>query len=212
MTRIESIEARVHGRYLVEDGDPARVLAGFHGYAQNAGEMLDDLRAIAPAEWTIVGVQGLHRFYRSRSRITVASWMTREDRELLIADTIAYVDAVIDAVAGPAALARLVYCGFSQGVATAFRAAVRGRRRPDAVIALGGDVPPELLQEHGAVFPRTLLARGRLDLVYRDSTLEQDRAALDARGTMVETFTGDGGHEWTEAIRARAAALLRELA
>ncbi|HET7619829.1 MAG TPA: hypothetical protein VFK20_15085 [Vicinamibacterales bacterium] len=212
MTRIETIEARVHGRYAVEEGDPARVLAGFHGYGQNAGEMLDHLRTIAPAGWTIVSVQGLHRFYRPRSRITVASWMTREDRDLLIADTIAYVDAVIDAVAGPATLTRLVYCGFSQGVATAFRAAVRGRRRADAVIALGGDVPPELLEDHAAAFPRTLLARGRGDLVYGDVTLERDRAALDARGTIVETFTADGGHEWTDAFRARAAALLHDLA
>lgn len=210
MTRIETIETRIHGRYLVDDGDPARILAGFHGYAQNAGDMLADLRTVAPAGWTIVTVQGLHRFYRPRSTITVASWMTREDRELLIADTIVYVDRVIDAVAG-STLARLVYCGFSQGVATAFRAAVRGRRRADAVIALGGDVPPELLADDASTFPRTLLARGRLDAAYPAETLERDRAALEARGTAVETLTSDGGHEWTDAFRARAAAMLGDL-
>ena len=45
------------------------------------------------ASWTRVAIQGLHRFYRGRSRTTVASWMTRQDRELLIADNVAYVDA-----------------------------------------------------------------------------------------------------------------------
>ena len=47
--------------------------------------------------WLIVAVQGLHRFYTKGGDV-VASWMTREDRELAIADNVAYVGQVIDAV------------------------------------------------------------------------------------------------------------------
>ena len=42
----------------------------------------------------------------------------------------------------------------------AFRAGVLGARKADAVLALGGDVPPELLADDRRSFPRVLLARG----------------------------------------------------
>ena len=73
--------------------------------------------------------------------------MTRQDRELAIADNLAYVDGVIDAASREMAAtpARLVLAGFSQGVAMAFRAAAAATtRRVDGVIAVGGDVPPEI--------------------------------------------------------------------
>ena len=44
-------------------------------------------------------MQGLNRYY-TRHGDMVAAWMTREDRELAIADNIAYVAAVLDAVTG----------------------------------------------------------------------------------------------------------------
>ena len=43
--------------------------------------MMDDAaRHPGRGSWTRVSVQALHRFYRGRSEITVASWMTRQDR------------------------------------------------------------------------------------------------------------------------------------
>ena len=53
--------------------------------------------------------------------------MTRQDREAAIADNIDYVDRVVAATR--TAAEPLVFAGFSQGVAMAFRAAVRGKRR-----------------------------------------------------------------------------------
>src|SRR5437879_1999837 len=115
-----------HGRYLV--ARPARVplhpstpplLVGFHGYAEDAEIQLARLQSIPGADrWLIVSVQALHRFYRGRSREVVASWMTRQDRELMIADNLAYVSTVISALGGEAAMMNaLVFAGFSQGVA-----------------------------------------------------------------------------------------------
>src|SRR4029079_11941000 len=158
------IETRTHGRILIDDdrsGPELRILAGFHGYGQNAEELLQELRAIpVPNGWTIVSIQGLHRFYRRRTDLTVASWMTRQDRELLIADNIAYVDEALARAAAGRPIARLVLCGFSPGAAMAFRAAARGRHRADVVVALGGDVPPELLADRTVSFDRVFLARG----------------------------------------------------
>ena len=126
-----NIPVTTHGRLLVDEDRAAapslRLLVGCHGYAQSADEMMEMLGRIPAGEgWTRVSIQALHRFYRGRSEITVASWMTRQDRELLIGDNVAYVDAAIAQVAGARAIERLVFCGFSQGVAMAFRAGLLG--------------------------------------------------------------------------------------
>src|SRR4029078_10644599 len=98
-----NVAATAHGRVLVDEAPegPVRLLVGFHGYAQNAEEMMEMLRAVPVGRsWTRGAVQGLHRLYRRRSELTVASWMTRQDRDTLIADNVQYVDAAIDAAAG----------------------------------------------------------------------------------------------------------------
>ena len=97
-----TIATGTHGRYLVvppaADG-PAPVLIGFHGYAEAAETELDRLRAIPGADrWRLVSIQGLHRFYQRRRDEVIASWMTRQDRELAIADNRGYVAAVLDAL------------------------------------------------------------------------------------------------------------------
>ena len=207
-----SIPITTHGRLLIEDAlapQPFRLLVGCHGYAQSADEMMELLRSIPTSSaWTRLSIQALHRFYRGRSETTVASWMTRQDRDTLIGDNVAYVDAAIGEAAGGRAIDRLVFCGFSQGVAMAFRAGLLGRRRADAVLALGADVPPELLANPALTFPRVLLARGTRDEWYTDAKLQADAAGLQARGTPVATLTFDGAHEWHEEFATRAAVLL----
>src|SRR4051812_36982995 len=98
-----SIAVRTHGRYLV-DAPPsasAGLVIGCHGYAESAETQHARLRSIPGTEhWTCVAVQGLHRFYRGRTEEVVASWMTRQDRDEMIADNIAYVSAVVDDVLG----------------------------------------------------------------------------------------------------------------
>ena len=211
-----NIPITTHGRVVVdEDGvppAPLRLLVGCHGYAQNADEMMAWLSGIpAVGGWTRVSVQALHRFYRGRSEITVASWMTRQNRELLMADNVAYIDAAVADVAGARAVEGLVLCGFSQGVAMAFRAGILGAVKADALLALGGDVPPELLADAGVTFPRVLLARGTRDAWYSAAKLEADEAALRTRGARVDTLTFDGAHEWHKDFGAKVQEFLRQL-
>jgi predicted esterase len=203
-----NVPVTTHGRILVDDGQAAalRLLVGCHGYAQNADEMMEMLRGIPAGDGcTRVSIQALHRFYRGRSQVTVSSWMTRQDRELMIGDNVAYVEAAVAAVAAGRPIERLVFLGFSQGVAMAFRAGLLGARRADAVLALGGDVPPELLADATVTFPQVLLARGTRDEWYTSAKLDADEAALEARGARVETLTFDGAHEWHPDFAARAA-------
>src|SRR5215210_2594864 len=116
--------------------------------------------------------------------------MTKEDRDAAIADNIAYVDAALDAVPHDDAT-RIVYAGFSQGVAMAFRAALGGRRRSAGVIAAGGDVPPDLLKDGALRFPPVLVARGTRDEWFTETKFDGDVAALKARAVTVQTAVFD---------------------
>ena len=202
-----TITARTHGRYLVRtpgvDG-PWPLLVGFHGYRESAAQHMAILEGIQGTEdWLIVAVQGLHRFYAKGGDV-VASWMTREDRELAIADNVAYVSQVIDAVRAEFPTRDvLVFAGFSQGTAMAFRAAAHVRA--NAVIALGADVPPDVAAGTAIPLPMVLYGRGRLDSLYTADRHAEDLAALGRLGVTVESVTFDGGHDWTPEFLAAVA-------
>jgi predicted esterase len=208
-----TIETPTHGRVLVRacaSPPPRGLLVGFHGYGENAERHLTELEKIpGSAAWTLVAVQGLHRFYRFKSDEVIASWMTRQDRELAIADNLAYVDHVVGACG---AAPRLVFVGFSQGTATAFRSAALGRSVPVAVIALGGDIPPELKTSEHRALPPALIGRGTGDTWYTAEKLAADLDYLRAAGVDARSFVFDGGHEWTDAFREEAGRFLDSLA
>ena len=212
-----NIAATTHGRYLLVPAAapvPAGLLVGFHGYAEGAESQLERLRAIPGADrWTLVSVQGLHRFYQRRTNEVIASWMTRQDRELAIADNLAYVDGVIDAASREMGREppRLVLAAFSQGVAMGFRAATATTRRVDGVIAVGGDVPPEIDAASLARTQKALVCRGASDEWYTDTKFQHDVTRLRESGVTVHAVTFEGGHEWSEAVLKNAATFLREL-
>jgi predicted esterase len=187
------------------------LLVGFHGYGESAGTHMERLQAIAgAAAWTLVSAQALHRFYDRRTRQVVACWMTREDREDAIADNAGYIMAVLESV--PHDPSRpIVFAGFSQGTAMAYRAACRGPRRAAGIISVGGDVPPELLQDPDVDFPRVLMIRGRADEWYTQQKFEDDTAALRARGVELESLLVEGGHEWHQPVLDAAARFIDEV-
>ena len=210
-----TIPASTHGRYLVEPADtsdPAPLLVGFHGYAEAAETQLERLRAIPGSKgWLLVSVQGLHRFYRRRSGDVVAGWMTRQDRDLAIADNRAFIGAVIDEVALNWRVAQsLVFAGFSQGVAMAFRAACSSSRPVSGIIALGGAVPPALAGASLARPRSALLGRGQRDEWYSAELFAADAGRLRGAGVNVKTVLLDEGHEWTTAFNAEAGAFLKQ--
>ena len=153
--------------------------------------------------WLLVAVQALHPFYTKNERV-VASWMTRQDRELAIADNVHYVSTVVEAVRREfqTAVPSTVFAGFSQGVAMAYRAAAN---IPAAgIVALAGDVPPDVTQK----LPDVLIGRGRTDSWYTETKMAADVARLGDLATHVETCVFDGGHEWTEEFASAVGAFL----
>jgi len=210
--KIRNVETATHGRYLLEIPEHSRAtLVGFHGYQENAEIHLAVLRQlIGDRPVGLVSVQGLHRFY-TRANDVVASWMTKEDRDLAIADNVAYVGRVIAAVAEEDGLVRpLIYVGFSQGVAMAYRAAALVQRPCDGVIALAGDVPPDVAPLASSL-PRILIGRGTEDKWYSAEKAAADLAVLRAGGAAVAEHVFEGGHVWAPEFISRAAAFVDEL-
>jgi len=200
-TTVHTISASTVGRYVVApapDGDTAPLLVGFHGYGQSAVEHLETLRGIPGTHrWHLASVQALHRFYQTRTGRVVASWMTSQDREQAIQDNVAYVRDVVTALRSSSPPGTpLVYAGFSQGVAMAYRAALAAGHPCDGLIVLGGDVPPETQDVQADRWPPILLGRGRRDEWYTEPRLHNDLAFLESRPIQLETVVFDGGHEW----------------
>lgn len=212
--RILVIPATTHGRTLLRTPSgvpPFPLLAGFHGYGQNAETMLAELDAIPGSDaWARASIQGLHRFYNVRTNTVVASWMTREDREHALADNAAYVLATLAALTEAGASGPIVAFGFSQGVAMAYRAALAIGARCRAVVALGGDVPPEI-RTRDAPLPRVLHLRGTRDAIYGPATFDVDAAWLTTHAPGAIVGEVDAGHELTAEIRARIGEFLDDI-
>lgn len=199
LTTTHTIASTVHGRFIVRPGPPERLLVGFHGYAQTAEIHLNDLQQIPAIDrWTVISIQALHPFYSKQE--VVANWMTRLDRELAIADNVAYVRSVLDLVHAPATV---VFEGFSQGVAMAYRAA-SAFGHAAGLIVLAGDVPPDVTSK----IPPVLVARGRRDDWYTEEKFNKDLSFLTPI-TEVTPCVFDGAHEWTNEFRAAAGEFLR---
>lgn len=203
---VRTLAATVHGRYLVAPGPPERLIVGFHGYGETADVHMGELQQIPGIErWAAAAVQALHPFYLNRTGAIAASWMTSLDRELAIEDNRAYVRSVLDQFPPPR---QLVFVGFSQGVAMAYRAAAGGAAT--GLIALGGDVPPEIV-ESAPRLPPVLIGRGTKEEWYTDEKLQKDLRFLSTV-TTVSTCIYDGGHEWTAEFRSAAGEFLARLA
>ncbi len=201
-----SVATTTHGRVLVREGDQGRLLVGFHGYGENAERHMGELLRIPGANhWRVASVQALHRFYNQKTGEVVASWMTKEDREQAIEDNVGYVRAVVGEL-GPTGV--IVFAGFSQGAATAYRAAKS--MLCNGLIILGGDVPPDV-SAHGSVqLPHVLLGRGERDDWYVHEKFEKDLSFLRTHAAGLTTCVFEGGHEWLDVFRNAAGAFLAQ--
>jgi predicted esterase len=214
VTRLErySIPATVHGRCLLEvpaSAGPHPLVVGFHGYGETAEVHAERMRRIpGAAECVLASLQSLHLFYTKAGEV-VGSWMTKQDREQAAADNVAYVAEAVTRIKEELAVDdRLAYVGFSQGVAMAYRAAAWAGHPCRALVAIGGDMPPEVAADPAVRFPSVLLTRGEGDAFFTREKMERDVECLRRRGAAPQAVVFDGGHEWAEPVFAAAGELI----
>jgi predicted esterase len=106
----------------------------------------------------------------------------------------------------------LVFVGFSQGASMAYRAALLGSHKASGVMALAGDIPPELQQVPNVAWPPVLIGAGTDDGWYDAAKLAADVNLLTSRGVAPHVVRFTGGHEWTDEFRAAVGDWLRERA
>jgi dienelactone hydrolase len=125
--------------------------------------------------------------------------MTRADRDVEIADYVAYLDDLYDEIFTrvPRAEVSVTVLGFSQGGATANRWVTRGRARVDRLIMWGSLLATDSDLNQAATFFRNV----RLTIVYgkRDRYADEGMIAnyekrLRENGIPYELITFDGGH------------------
>jgi predicted esterase len=212
--KVRVLPAQTLGRFLIDDRPGALpLLVGFHGYGENAEIHFEQLRRLAGADrFRLVAVQALHRFYNTKTGEVMGSWMTKLDREQAITDNLAYVSRVLEEIERDFAPVRgLVYVGFSQGAAMAYRCAARIARPSRGVVVLGGDVPPDVADDPSASLPPVFIGRGTEDTWYTEAKFTRDLDVLKARGAPVETLVFSGGHEWAPVFLESAGAFLGRL-
>jgi predicted esterase len=182
--------------------------------------MMAELQQIpGAARWPRVSIQALHSFYIRGDSKVVANWMTRQDRDLAIADNIAYVHKALEHVRTKHSTkhpstqhSALVYLGFSQGAAMAYRAALQSPHPVAGIVALGGDIPPELKEDESATWPPVLVGVGDREEWYAGEKLENDLAFLKARNMSHQVVRFAGGHEWTDEFRTAVGTFIASLA
>ncbi|MEQ8580786.1 MAG: alpha/beta hydrolase [Marinoscillum sp.] len=180
--------------------DTKRIWLVFHGYGQLSRYFLRKFEGLDPVENYIIAPQGISKTYlEGFSGRVGASWMTSEDRLTEIANQKVYIDAVIAAHQIDWADKRLVYFGFSQGVATMCRYAAHARLPFDQMILWAGMFPPELANKDYDFLNRKISVKyftGSRDPFYetgmKEGQVSKVRAVL---GVDAEVRTFDGVHE-----------------
>ncbi|MDX2360909.1 MAG: hypothetical protein QNK23_08895 [Crocinitomicaceae bacterium] len=138
-------------RYEIINGGPEAktVLYVLHGYGQLAKHFIQKFTRV-PKDIMIVAPEAMHRFYNSGTGGRVgASWMTKEMREVDIADNIACLDALDAKISEEYSIERKYLLGFSQGGSTAIRWKIHGKPKFDSLIVWASSFPPEEIDNAG---------------------------------------------------------------
>jgi predicted esterase len=170
-----------------------------HGYGQLAAEFLGFAHALASDRSLLVAPEALSRFYHEDHKKVGACWMTREDRLTEMEDYVRYLDRVHDEVFEivPRSAVKLRLFGYSQGVATASRWAVRGSGKVDELVVWGSPLPPELDDEPSSALLREMkvtLVAGRRDPFFTEKEWSSERERLGRLRVDFDEMRFDGGH------------------
>lgn len=176
-----------------------------HGYGQLAARFAHAFEPLARPDRCIAAPEGLSRFYvdeEQRAKVG-ASWMTKECRQAEIADYVAYLDAVGDALLAGSRAVRITALGFSQGASTVSRWAALGKHQVSRLILWGGELPPDL--DLAAVRERfaqseVIVVRGTRDGYITAKVVAGMLQRLEEHGVKHRVIEFDGGHEMNETV------------
>ncbi|HVF41106.1 MAG TPA: hypothetical protein VM939_14485 [Gemmatimonadaceae bacterium] len=188
-----------------------------HGYAQLAGAFVNEFEIIASPPRLIVAPEALSRFYIPSDKgfhgpdsPIGATWMTREDRDVEIADYVEYLDVLYDSVFSEIDRDKVsvTVLGFSQGGATVNRWLTRGHARADRLIMWGSLLAADADLSESAEFFRHVdlnIVYGTRDQFHDTGMMAEYEQRLRSHGIPFKLQTFNGGHRMDRETLARLA-------
>lgn len=175
-----------------------------HGYGQLARYFLNKFSILQQYNICVIAPEGLSRFYlelpgpsgRKNSRVG-ATWMTKENREMDIANYIHFLDTVYSKELAGINLPVTVL-GFSQGSATASRWVLNNRIKFNRLILWAGLFPPDMDFDAGSKLLRdkeVYAVYGNKDPFINDERAEEMKALIQKLNTKVKAVSFEGEHD-----------------
>lgn len=206
-----SASYKTYGNYT--PAKTQRIWVACHGYGQLARHFIKRFDIFSPTADYVIAPQGLSHFYIEGTEPKVgASWMTREDREVSIANQFAYLDAVFDHEIPASDLAnkQLYLMGFSQGVSTISRWMVYRKLPFDKLILWAGIFPLELKAEALTFIPEKSqihTVMGSSDRYYTPESYQKEQVRLHQLfGREIHATLFEGKHVVTRDVLSHVAA------
>lgn len=172
-----------------------------HGYGQLATYFIRKVQDILPEDVTIVVPEGLHRFYLSGTSGRVgASWMTKEARELDIAENSLNLEQLHQHLLETFQPEKVLVAGFSQGGATAARWVAKSACSFDGFASWASVFPPDVaFPEHiGGSDTKRFFILGSEDPFFDETTATEAKKTYTDAGFEIWNF--EGGHDLDPAI------------
>jgi predicted esterase len=187
-----------------------KVWVVLHGYGQLAQFFIRKFKVLNDLGIVVIAPEGLSRFYLEDVTTRVqtgntrvgATWMTRENRNMDIANYLAYLDAVYLRECA-AAGTEVTLLGFSQGAATASRWAVSRPHTFHQLVLWAGILPPDMevasaREALGAMKVTSVV--GLRDPFFTEERKQEMTSMADRLGLRPTVITFEGGHEINEDV------------
>lgn len=194
------------------DATTKQVWIVFHGYGQLASYFLKKFEPLTKQGVFIIAPEGLSRFYlseltnsgRADNRVG-ATWMTKENRLMDIANYIQYLDAIYEKELKDSSVP-LTLLAFSQGCATVCRWITEGHVAFDRLILWAGLFPPDMNFERGHEIlskKKTYVVAGKNDPFLIPERMAELDQLVSKLGITPEKVEFDGKHELNEDVLMR---------
>lgn len=177
-----------------------------HGYGQLAQYFIQRFSVLEEKNICVIAPEGLSRFYledlnnrmqNGNDRVG-ATWMTKENRQMDIANYLQYLNTLYQQEIPPGNAIPITVLGFSQGAATASRWVTEGHTRVQRLILWAGIFPPDMDFETGAEALKGIpvnVVYGRSDPFLNDSRFAEMKAISSMLEVEPELIEFDGKHD-----------------
>lgn len=174
------------------------VWVAFHGIGYLSRYFMKYFKDLDPEENYIIAPQAQAKYYLGNEYKHVgASWLTKENTELEIENTLNYLEEIFLAENLQDA-PNLILMGYSQGVSVATRWVARNKVECSHLILHSGGLPKELAPEDFEFLTATkvTLVYGTKDEHLNEERLREEEArAKELFGNRLEIISFEGGHE-----------------